>query len=164
MPYIEGGSEKLDAVVAAAAGRHHVALLCFEDPLINVEAANKEDSGVCLCCIPLNAGNFASARARARARSRACPCPQGSARLSALPQSARSTALRVPHAELPRMCACVVCARTHEDADKHDKVAVQVRVLDALEKEVQAFKDEDEDEANSVGDEDEDTNPFDFDR
>ena len=44
MPFLEGGNEKLDCVVAAAAGRHHVALLCYEDPLINVEAANKEQA------------------------------------------------------------------------------------------------------------------------
>ena len=29
-------------ITAAAAGRHHVALLCYEDPLTNVEAANKQ--------------------------------------------------------------------------------------------------------------------------
>lgn len=29
-------------LTAAAAGRHHIALLCYADPLTNVESANKE--------------------------------------------------------------------------------------------------------------------------
>jgi hypothetical protein len=29
-------------ITAAAAGRHHIALLCYEDPLMNVEAATKQ--------------------------------------------------------------------------------------------------------------------------
>jgi len=89
MPTIEGNNEKLDCVTAASAGRHHVAILCFEDLLTNVEAANKEV------------------------------------------------------------------------ADMHDQVAVQVRELDTLEKEVQEFQEEDK---NQVEVQDEEINPFDYDR
>jgi hypothetical protein len=70
-------------ITAAAAGRHHVALLCYEDPLTNVEAANKQLSYL----HNQQANKVAATKPDSTRHSAPCSTARASARASKAPSS-----------------------------------------------------------------------------